>query len=98
MKRLGYEKFYVQGGDWGSIIGSHMATLFPNNILGYHTNMAVINTPISILKQLLGSLFPSLYLEKKFHHRVFPIKDKIMTLIEETGYLHEQATKPDTIG
>lgn len=28
MKRLGHEQFYVQGGDWGSIIGSNMATLF----------------------------------------------------------------------
>ncbi|KAK4014505.1 hypothetical protein OUZ56_027029 [Daphnia magna] len=30
MKRLGYDKYYVQGGDWGSLIGSNMATLFPD--------------------------------------------------------------------
>lgn len=29
MNRLGFKKFYVQGGDWGSLIGSDMATLFP---------------------------------------------------------------------
>ena len=29
MHRLGFEKFYVQGGDWGSVIGMSMATLFP---------------------------------------------------------------------
>lgn len=30
MKRLGHEQFYIHGGDWGHIIGSDMATLFPN--------------------------------------------------------------------
>lgn len=29
MMRLGYKHYYVQGGDWGSLIGSNMATLFP---------------------------------------------------------------------
>jgi pimeloyl-ACP methyl ester carboxylesterase len=28
MKRLGHEKFYVQGGDYGSIIASIMGTLY----------------------------------------------------------------------
>lgn len=28
MTRLGYEKFYVHGGDWGSLIASNMATLY----------------------------------------------------------------------
>jgi juvenile hormone epoxide hydrolase len=30
MKRLGYDRYYIQGGDWGSLIGSDMATLFPH--------------------------------------------------------------------
>lgn len=30
MERLGFQKFYVQGGDWGSVIATHMATLYPN--------------------------------------------------------------------
>lgn len=29
MTRLGFNKFYVQGGDWGSIIVRNMATYFP---------------------------------------------------------------------
>lgn len=33
MNRLGFEKFYVQGGDWGSIIGMNMAILFPERYL-----------------------------------------------------------------
>lgn len=30
MKRLGYEKFYTQGGDWGSAIVTAMGTLYPD--------------------------------------------------------------------
>lgn len=29
MKRLGYKKFYAQGGDWGSLITTNMAQLEP---------------------------------------------------------------------
>lgn len=30
MLRLGFNKFYAQGGDWGSIITSHLAGLYPD--------------------------------------------------------------------
>lgn len=30
MARLAFSRYYVQGGDWGGIIVSHMATLYPN--------------------------------------------------------------------
>lgn len=29
MERVGFERFYVQGGDWGSLIGSDLVTLYP---------------------------------------------------------------------
>lgn len=33
MHRLGFEKFYVQGGDWGSLISANMAALFPEKLV-----------------------------------------------------------------
>jgi pimeloyl-ACP methyl ester carboxylesterase len=39
MKRLGYEKFLAQGGDWGAIVTDLMAVQSPGNLLGIHTNM-----------------------------------------------------------
>jgi len=98
MSRLGHNKYYVQGGDWGSIIGSNMATLFPDEVLGYHSNMPMVNTPLSNLKMILGSFCPSLCMEKQFINRVYPMKNRFMKLLEESGYLHIQATKPDTLG
>src|SRR5215213_4020709 len=39
MKRLGYEKFLAQGGDWGGLITDVMAVQSPNNVMGMATNM-----------------------------------------------------------
>jgi len=30
MDRLGHEKFYVQGGDWGAVITEAISKLFPD--------------------------------------------------------------------
>ena len=29
MQRLGFEKFYIQGGDWGAVIVANMASTYP---------------------------------------------------------------------
>ncbi|EDV38012.1 uncharacterized protein Dana_GF13741 [Drosophila ananassae] len=99
MLRLGHKQFFVQGGDWGSIIGSNLATLYPENVIGYHSNMCVLNSPLAILKGIYASFYPEKYLPSRFfvdHH--FPVWEKYLELLKESGYFHIQATKPDTIG
>src|ERR1700722_6837540 len=39
MKRLGYNKFVAQGGDWGVVITELMGVQAPPELLGIHTNM-----------------------------------------------------------
>ena len=39
MKRLGYEKYVAQGGDWGAVVVDHMGVQAPPGLIGIHTNM-----------------------------------------------------------
>jgi len=39
MKRLGYQRYVSQGGDWGSVISTAMARQAPTGLLGIHVNM-----------------------------------------------------------
>ena len=40
MKRLGYNRYVAQGGDWGAIVVDLMGVQAPEGLLGIHTNMA----------------------------------------------------------
>ncbi|CAG9122211.1 unnamed protein product [Plutella xylostella] len=99
MQRLGHSQYYVQGGDWGHFIGSNLATLFPTEVLGFHTNMPIVAShPLVPVVTIFGMFFPSLVVEPELHSRMYPWGQKLAFTVEETGYLHEQATKPDTVG
>src|SRR5678810_598578 len=45
MKRLGYQQFVAQGGDWGGMITDVMATQAPPELLGIHLNWAFAVPP-----------------------------------------------------
>lgn len=98
MKRLGYEKYYIHGGDWGAIITSHMATLYPEHVLGYHTNMCAVFSPLAFVKMWIGSFYPPWMVSEKFVHKMYPFSNIFSNFMLEMGYMHLQATKPDTVG
>lgn len=97
MLRLGHSRFYIQGGDWGSIIGSHLATLYPQNVRGYHSNFCMPKTLLSTLKLLVASCWPTAFVDARFVGQVFPLADKLRLIVRETGAFHMQATKPETL-
>ena len=45
MKRLGYERYVAQGGDWGNAVTEQLALLKPDGLLGIHTNMPATLSP-----------------------------------------------------
>jgi epoxide hydrolase len=45
MARLGYARYGVQGGDWGSIVSQNMADLAPDRVAGLHVNFVSVPRP-----------------------------------------------------
>ncbi|XP_054432628.1 epoxide hydrolase 1 [Pteronotus mesoamericanus] len=100
MLRLGFQEFYAQGGDWGSLICTNIAQMVPSHVKGLHLNMAFILRNIYTLTLFLGPRLQKFfgYTERDVE-LMFPVKQKILNnSMRESGYLHIQGTKPDTVG
>ena len=87
MARLGYRRYGVQGGDWGSIIGTQVALNDATHVAGLHLNMCTGAAPA-------GS-DPNAGLSDEEKER---LKVRQTFQAEETGYQQIQGTKPQTIG
>ncbi|KAF7219731.1 epoxide hydrolase 1 isoform X1 [Nothobranchius furzeri] len=101
MERLGFSQFYVQGGDWGSLITTNMAQMKPDCVKGLHLNMCMSTRGFKVLLSLIiGPYLPFLVgFSREDVRRLFPFFEKnVWEVLRESGYLHIQATKPDTAG
>ncbi|KAJ8270646.1 hypothetical protein GJAV_G00117550 [Gymnothorax javanicus] len=102
MKRLGFTQFYAHGGDWGWLITTNMAQLEPKTVKGLHVNFVPPDKPgfAIVMSLLLGRRFPKLFgFSAHDLSRLFPVVQKLMVeSLMESGYMHIQATKPDTAG
>jgi pimeloyl-ACP methyl ester carboxylesterase len=93
MKRLGYEKFVAQGGDWGALIVDLMGVDAPPGLLGIHTNMAGAIPPDIDAAAITGAPPPAdLSAEEKqaFDHVAFFYKHGL-------GYAQEMGNRPQTL-
>jgi len=82
---LGFARFAVQGGDWGSAITARIGELYPSHLYGIHLNMV----PVGPTE---GRNAPELTPEEK----VF-LGDMEKFRTAETGYQWIQGTKPQTL-
>ncbi len=82
---LGYDRFIVHGGDWGSAVAEQMAILHERHVYGLHL------TDVPTAHNLLPVKDPSAR-EKAF------LAKAAKWMVEEGGYFHQQSTFPQTIG
>lgn len=85
MKRLGYDRFVAQGGDWGSAVSSAIGASGDPAVAGIHVNMVVAPpTPEDI-----AAATPE-------EQRALATLQRYMT--DGNGYARQQATRPQTLG
>ena len=61
--------------------------------------MCAINTPMGLIKTIAASFYPKLFIDEKYVDYYYPVLPTLVDVIlVEMGYMHIQATKPDTIG
>jgi juvenile hormone epoxide hydrolase len=58
----------------------------------------MVDSPIANIKAFIASFYPSLFMDEKYVSWVYPFIPKFINLLQESGYMHIQSTKPDTIG
>ncbi|KAI0358761.1 alpha/beta-hydrolase [Trametes cingulata] len=96
MLSLGYDKYVVQGGDWGHYIAGYVATHYAHkHMVGWLSNYPLAPPPTF-------RKFPRLYVQ----HLVTPYSAREKQGLERmrdfrskgSGYSNEQATRPQTLG
>jgi microsomal epoxide hydrolase len=80
---LGYQRFGVQGGDWGASVASLMGLRYPQLLTGIHLNLLAVRRDPSMVSGPAPE--DQAYLQQLNHF-----------LKEETGYQWIQGTKPQT--
>jgi microsomal epoxide hydrolase len=86
MRRLGYERYLVQGGDFGSVIALELGRALPGTVLGVHVNM-LLTAPSGDPEELAG-------LGESDHARLA----HAMRFVEDmSGYMKLQSTRPQTL-
>lgn len=94
MKRLGYNRYVSQGGDWGAVVSDKMAAQAPEGLLGIHTNMPA-TVPPDIAKALAdGEPAPAGLSEDE--KAAYGQMNALYT--KGAGYALMMVTRPQTLG
>ncbi len=84
MRRLGYERYGAQGGDWGAQIATRIAALDPEHCAALHLNMPIASPPADP-RPLTEEEQADLAAMARFQR-------------SEAAYAQLQGTKPQTVG
>lgn len=92
MRRLGYEHFVAQGGDWGALVTDQIGVQAPKELLGIHTNMPGAIPEDINLASLSGASAPSLLsAEERSSY------DQLVFFYKNVYYAFWMGTRPQTM-
>jgi pimeloyl-ACP methyl ester carboxylesterase len=92
MKRLGYNRYVAQGGDWGAFVVDQMGLQAPHGLLAIHTNMpatvpAEVDKALSAGAPAPDGLAPG---EKRAY-------DQLVRTFKQVDYARLMASRPQTL-
>ncbi len=93
MKRLGYDRYVAQGGDWGAVVVDQMGVQAPPGLIGIHTNMPGIFPPDIDAAAFSGAPAPSgLSADEKLAY------DRLQFVYQKgIGYGFQMGLRPQTL-
>ena len=87
MTRLGYDRFYAAGGDWGARVTADLAIRHRERVAGVHTFTPYVHAPDD----------PDVYGRLSDPQRGW-VHDRAAFMRRGRGYSLEQSTRPQTVG
>jgi pimeloyl-ACP methyl ester carboxylesterase len=92
MKRLGYEKFFAQGGDWGGLITDVMSVQSPDNVLGMATNF-----PCTVPPEINNAAFVGAPAPAGFSPEERKAYDQLVFSYKHVSYALIMGSRPQTL-
>jgi len=90
MRRLGYERYGAQGGDFGAFVAPDLARVDPQHVVGVHVNAATVGfIPFGDVDEAELATFTDAERTRLARMKSF--------LAEGNGYFQIQATRPQTL-
>jgi pimeloyl-ACP methyl ester carboxylesterase len=83
MSRLGYDRYFAHGSDWGAFVTTSLAVQHPDSVAGIHLTSAFVSVEESA--DMTGDEWAALDRMRRFHR-------------ESSGYAKQQSTRPQTLG
>ena len=92
MKRLGYDRYVAQGGDWGAFVVDQMGLQAPEGLLAIHTNMPA-TVPADVNEAALAGDPPPAGLSAE-ERRAY---EQLIRTFKQVEYARMMAARPQTL-
>jgi len=102
MGMLGYDRYLVHGGDWGSFMARRIGQIAPKRVVGVHITLPMfpppqpLSNPIAFLRLILSQFLPSGWIYSDLETSELAKLGTFM--LTQMGYLEIQKSKPQTLG